>query len=137
MPSKKNKYRSGLEESVAKALTKLKCKFAYEQDKIRYTKPITYHTYLPDFVLPNGIIIEVKGKFSSSDRLKHLLIQKQYPLLDIRFVFGRSSNKLYKCSPTTYATWCEKHGFKYADKTVPEEWINERKKPKHERISEA
>jgi hypothetical protein len=62
--------------------------------------------------------------FSTKDRQKHLLIQKQNPKLDIRFVFSNSKLKLNKKSKTTYGMWCETHGFKYADENVPKEWID-------------
>ena len=127
-------FRSGLEKKIADTLKKLKVKFRYEQDKIRYHKPVSYHTYLPDFVLPNGIIIEAKGRFTSPDRKKHLLLQQQYPHLDIRFVFSNSNSKLSKTSNTTYGSWCDKHGFEYADKEVPKEWIKEKKKEKGNRL---
>jgi len=121
-------YRSGLEEAVAKELNDLKVSYGYETIKIGYIKPVSSHTYTPDFVLlDNGIIIETKGRFTSEDRKKHLLIKQQSPHLDIRFVFSRSATKMSKKSKTTYASWCEKHGFKYADKSIPEEWIEERK----------
>tara|TARA_S200002703_G_scaffold24130_1_gene20967 strand:+ start:3495 stop:3842 length:348 start_codon:yes stop_codon:yes gene_type:complete len=90
---------------------------------------LSYRKYTPDFLLPNGIIIETKGRFTPADRMKHLAIQKQHPNLDIRFVFSNSNSKLRKGAKTTYADWCEKHGFLYADKDVPQEWIDEKKKP--------
>ena len=65
------------------------------------------------------------GRFLAKDRTKHLLIQKQYPELDLRFVFTNSRQKLYKGSKTTYAAWCEKHGFLYAERSIPELWMNE------------
>lgn len=81
--------------------------------------------YTPDFVLPNGIIIETKGLFSSEDRRKHRNIQKQHPEKDIRFVFSNSRAKLRKGSTTTYGDWCDRHGFLYADRLIPTGWINE------------
>jgi hypothetical protein len=93
--------------------------------KIGYIKPERDATYTPDFPLPNGIIIETKGRFLTADRQKHLLIKDQRPDLDIRFVFSNSRSKIGKKSKTTYAMWCEKNGFKYADKSIPTEWINE------------
>jgi len=92
---------------------------------IKYTKPVTNHTYTPDFVLPNGIIIEAKGLFSSADRKKHLYVQEQHPLLDIRFVFSNAHSRLYKGSKTRYGDWCIKHGFQFADKLIPIAWIKE------------
>jgi hypothetical protein len=58
------------------------------------------------------------------DRKKHLLIREQYPNLDIRFVFTNSKAKINKGSKTTYADWCDKNSFKYADKLIPKEWFN-------------
>lgn len=120
-------YRSGLEESVDTLLKESGIDGQYEQHKVMYTVPISYHEYTPDFRLPNGIFVETKGRFVLEDRKKHILIKQQHPELDIRFVFQNSKNKIRKGSPTTYADWCKKHGFLYADKTIPQEWLDERK----------
>jgi len=120
----KNGYRSGLEEIVDSTLKQHNIDGEYEKHKIKYTIPATDHTYTPDFRLPNGIFVETKGRFVTEDRKKHVLIKKQHPELDIRFVFQNSKNKIRKGSPTTYADWCTKHGFKYADKTIPQEWLD-------------
>lgn len=120
-------YRSGLEQDTAKFLKERGVKFTYEQFKIKWVDPKT-KTYTPDFVLENGIIIETKGRFISPDRAKHLAVRDQYPDLDIRFVFTNSRTKLYKGSKTTYGMWCDKHGFKYADRVIPNAWLKEPKK---------
>ena len=116
-------YRSGLEEDLDATLKKIGVDGQYEQHKIKYVKPETHHTYTPDFRLPNGIFIETKGRFVAEDRKKHILIKSQHPELDIRFVFQNSRNKLRKGSKTTYADWCIKYGFLYADKDIPAEWF--------------
>ena len=118
-------YRSGLEDKVAKQLELKGVKVEYETTKIKYVVPESLHTYTPDFVLPNGIIVETKGRFVVADRKKHLLVQKQYPDLDIRFVFSNSKTKISKGSKTSYADWCNKNNFKFSDKTVPEGWLDE------------
>lgn len=123
----KQGFRSGLESTVKKSLKSRKCDAKYECLKIEW-EDLSYRTYTPDFLLPNGILIETKGRFTPTDRLKHLKIKKQHPHLDIRFVFTNSRNKLRKGSNTTYADWCTKNGFLYADKDVPEEWIKEKRK---------
>ena len=117
-------YRSGLEETISLQLTKLFVPVLYETEKVKY-EVNEVRTYTPDFKLPNGIIIESKGRFVAADRKKHLLIQKQHLFLDIRFVFSNSRAKIAKGSKTTYGDWCDKHGFLYADKLIPEEWIRE------------
>lgn len=120
-------YRSGLEQDTAKFLKKKGVKFTYEEFKIKWVDPKT-KTYTPDFVLENGIIIETKGRFISPDRAKHLAVRDQYPDLDIRFVFTNSRTKLYKGSKTTYGMWCDRYGFKYADRVIPNAWLKEPKK---------
>ena len=121
--AKKLGFRSGLEEKVAKQLGQAGVAFEYETTKIAYVVPESLHKYTPDFVLPNGIIVETKGRFVVSDRKKHLLIQKQRPDLDIRFVFSNSKTKISKGSKTSYADWCNKNNFTFADKEIPEEWL--------------
>jgi hypothetical protein len=124
----KNGYRSGLEEDLADSLKARGINFTYEKTKIKYIQPASEHQYTADFELENGIIIESKGRFLVADRKKHLLIKRQQPHLDIRFVFSNSKQRLSKASRTTYADWCTKNGFLYADKEIPEHWINERRK---------
>ncbi len=120
-------YRSGLEESTALDLKDRGIEFTYEETKIKWTD-MKIRSYTPDFVLENGIIIETKGRFVSTDRRKHKEIQKQFPEHDIRFVFNNSRAKLYKGAKSTYGDWCNKNGFLYSDKIIPEEWTEEEKK---------
>jgi hypothetical protein len=118
--TKVNKYRSGLELKFALDLEKNGIKFNYESIKIPYLKQ---HTYTPDFVLPNGIIIETKGRWVSSDRTKHKLVREQHPELDIRFIFQRAKNKLAKKSKTTYAEYCDRKGWLWAEGLLPLKWL--------------
>lgn len=118
----KNGYRSGLENKISDDLKERKVKFEYETLKIKY-EVHENRTYTPDFKIPNGVIVESKGRFTPEDRKKHLLIKKQHPDLDIRFVFSNSRAKIRKGSKTSYADWCDKHGFMYADKRIPDEWL--------------
>jgi hypothetical protein len=126
----KHGYRSGLEEAVAEQLQKQDVGYDYENkaNTIKYTVPAKNHTYLPDFKLWSGIIVETKGRFVLADRKKHKLIKEQYPELDIRFVFSNSNTKISKRSKTTYASWCEALGIPYADKTIPQSWLEEKPK---------
>lgn len=120
-------YRSGLEEATGINLKGRNIGFEYEKMKITWLDS-KERSYTPDFVLENGIIIETKGRFVSADRRKHKEIKKQYPDLEIRFVFSNSRSKLYKGAKSTYGEWCDKHGFLYSDKTIPELWTAEEKK---------
>jgi hypothetical protein len=115
-----NGYRSGLEAEVAKQLETQNVVFEYETKRIPY---LSQSNYIPDFILPNGIIIEAKGRLTQEDRSKMRKVKEQHPELDIRFIFSRSAARISKTSKTTYAEWCSKYGFPFADKVVPLEWI--------------
>ena len=119
-----NGFRSGFEAKLAHQLKRSGVRFNYETLQIEYQK---VSTYTPDFILPNGIIIEAKGVWTVDDRKKHLLVREQHPELDIRMVFQNARNKIRKGSDTTYANWCEKKGIKYADKTIPKSWLSQRR----------
>jgi len=125
----KNGWRSGLEESLAAYLDERNIPYQYEENKLVYTVPQRQATYTPDFYVTTRsgkvIIIETKGRFVTADRQKMLLVKEQHPDLDIRFVFSNPNTRISKKSQTTYAAWCEKHGFLYAAKVTPEEWLNE------------
>ena len=118
-------YRSGLEMKVDAQLKELGVKAEYESIRIPYKVPAVVRNYTPDYVLPNGIVIETKGRFTLEDRKKHLLIREIYPDLDLRFVFSNPSNCLRKGSKTTYADWCKKHKFLYSHKWVDASWLEE------------
>ena len=117
-------FRSGLEEQIADELRGLRVLYEFEETKLKYTKPLKVHTYTPDFYLPKQkLFIETKGLFTSADRQKMRLVKEQHPDLDIRFIFSNSNARISKKSSTTYAMWCDKNKFPYADKHLPQEWL--------------
>lgn len=126
-------YKSGLEARCAAAAGG---GALYESLSIPYIRPAKICRYTPDFVLPNGIVVETKGRFEAADRKKHLLVREAFPDIDIRFVFSNSRNRLNKRSTTTYADFCEKNGFLYADKEIPESWLKEEKNEKSAAVLE-
>lgn len=124
-----NGYRSGLEEDIGLQLKEAGVSAQYEPFRIPYIMPAQKRHYTPDYVLPNGIVIESKGRFTPEDRKKHLWIRDDYgSSLDLRFVFNNPRGKLRKGSKTSYADWCEKNGFLFAAKEIPKEWIKEKPK---------
>ena len=115
-------YRSQFELSLARSLKEKNIPFEYEKQKLTYIPDPK--TYTPDFYLPDtNIYVEAKGELSKPDRVKMILIKKQHPDLDIRFVFMNTRNKIYRGSKTTYADWCNRHGFQWAEKNIPTEWL--------------
>ena len=117
-------FRSGLEETIAAQLKSAGIDPKFETLKLPY-RVEKNHTYTPDFPVGKRIIIETKGRFQTADRMKMLEVKKQHPEYEFRFVFNNSNARISKVSATTYGKWCEKNGFKYADKVVPQEWIEE------------
>lgn len=116
------KYRSNYESEIAKNSGR---RVKYETLKIEWTPP--KRVYTPDFILPNKIIVEAKGRFTSADRTKMKCVIKQHPELDIRMLFMNANVKLSKKSKTTYGMWCDRHNIKWAEGTqIPQEWLNEK-----------
>ena len=60
-------YRSGFEDDTAKYLKEKGINFTYEKERIEWLDVRT-RNYTPDFILENGIVIETKGRFVSTDR---------------------------------------------------------------------
>lgn len=132
---KDHQYRSNSEFNTAQILIKNNIDFLYETQQIAYTW-VEEKRYIPDFILPNGIILEVKGRFMLEDRKKHLFIRDQYgDEYDIRFVFDNPNRKLYKGGKMTYGDWCDKHGFLYCKQGegIPKEWLNVRQRHRSSR----
>lgn len=130
---KKVKYKSKLEENVAKQL-KDYCAF-YEPHKYKYIVPSSEHTYTPDFYMSidevGDFYIECKGGgplygLTTETKQKMLLVKAQNPDVDIRFCFsnaylltgqGKGKPKI------TYGEWCDNNGFKYCEQKIPKEWL--------------
>lgn len=123
---KKTGFRSKFEQQLYDSFD---IKPEYESEVIEWLPEPKVKRYTPDFVLTkrNGekLYIEAKGYFKTADRVKHLAVKKQHPDKDIRFIFQNAQCKLSKRSKTTYAAWCDKHGFKWAEGEVPKEWLYE------------
>jgi hypothetical protein len=105
------------EVRFAALLISKKVKFDYEKHVFQYQhKP---QKYTVDFsVKQKGghmVHFEYKGKLDAQTRKKMRAIKKSNPTLDIRFVFEKPNNKLYKGAKTRYWEWAEKQGFKWYD----------------------
>lgn len=128
--------RSGLERIVHDQLVESGIGFEYEPEKIEYrtrvvngictkcgcTDVYQRRKYTPDFVLSNGIRLEVKGILDAPTRSKMVAIKTQNPGLDVRFVFG-ANNKVNKKKPARYLDWAAHQGFKACLKLIPPSWL--------------
>lgn len=123
----KHGVRSGLEDVICAELTRRGVAYEYETLTLEYIQPEKKRKYTPDILLPNGIVVEVKGRWVTADRQKIAMVKKQHPDMDLRMVFSNSRAKISKASKTTYGDYCDKLGIPYADKMIPDEWIKESK----------
>lgn len=129
------KYRSKLEARVARQLKDAGVKFGYETEAFEYDLKLprafcadcdskevyTTRWYTPDFFLPNGVIIEAKGRLDIKTRKKMLAVKESHPDVDFRFIF-QANNKIHKDSQTRYLDWAKQHGFPAALLEVPKSW---------------
>jgi hypothetical protein len=123
---RKDGKRSKFEAAIAADLTARGVSYEYEKRRLSYELPCVY---IPDFELPNGIIIEAKGWLKPSDRRKMVEVKRANPHLDIRFVFQKASNRIGPGTKSaSYSRWAEHNGFPWAEGRVPEAWVREPKK---------
>lgn len=106
-------YRSMAEVRFASRMRDANIKFKYEAKTFEYRYDI--QKYIVDFSISDNIHLEFKGKLDVQARRKMLAVKKCNPTADIRLVFEKPNNKLYKGSKTTYWEWAEKHGFPWYD----------------------
>lgn len=129
----KHGYRSGFEQIVCDNLTDLGIAYEYESETLEYIQPSKARKYTPDIVLTkkdgSKMYIELKGRWVTADRMKHVYVRQCYPDIDIRFVFTNPKARLSKTSCTTYAQYCERKGWMYSPtaKVIPAEWLEELK----------
>jgi len=104
-----------------------KPKVLYEPMKVPYT---IQATYTPDLVMPNGLVVELKGLLTVEDRRKLISVKQQYPEVNIALLFQNCDTRLTPRAKTTYAEWAIKNGFMFANGVrIPEPWLNPRIKP--------
>lgn len=124
--------RSGFEDRFENDLRERNVDYSYESKTFsyQYVVPAQKKTerYTPDFPIKTKsgkiIYIETKGKLTAAYRKKYLRVKKLLNI-DLRFVFQRPNNKIYKGSKTTYWQWAEKNGFLWSKEFIPQEWLDE------------
>ena len=117
---------------MARHLKEKKVAFGYENETLSYIIPESKHKYTPDFTLPNGVVVEAKGRFTPADRKKMSLVKEQNPERDIRLIF-MVDNTLSKASKTTYTDWATKRGFISCvsrSGEIPKEWFESKQEAK-------
>lgn len=116
-------FRSKFEESIWDVAKRSRKKLEHEPHFIPY---VMKGSYLPDFILPNGIYIEAKGYLDAAACRKMKAVKASNPHLEIRFVFQNANGKRNKRAKLRNWEWADKHGFKWAEGTIPLEWWKEK-----------
>lgn len=144
---RKGRFRSNFELLLSKQLIDKGAQWRYEFTKYEYFTPVVggiicevcgpsrglqRRTYLPDFFLSNGVVIEGKGLLTASDRKKLESVRKYHPSLDLRIVF--QYNRRYTKDGRRYSDWAEKHGIPWAISTIPDSWLLHSDQPWPKRI---
>lgn len=121
-------YKSMFEVAGAEDMSQRGIDYIYEPEQLEYQ--LDPQKYTPDYRVfrkdGSSFLVELKGFFRSSDKLKLRCIKQQHPDLDLRIVFQNARKPSYKGAKTTYADWAEKNGFRWAEGTIPEEWLKEK-----------
>ena len=141
-------YASGLERENGRVLEVSKLEFWYEDGpcNIEYTLPIrtgycgdcegknivSRHHYTADFAFRSKsgklILIECKGHplaWTGKTRSKHQNIKKQFPEMDLRFIFSDKNKKISSSSKTTNTQWCKRQNFLCESRLIPQCWLEE------------
>jgi len=132
------RFRSLSEKRVANELLAKGIKYRYERTKFEYyldsnlkldcpncglVKGRIRRHYLPDFELPNGLFIEVKGRFTPRDRKKMRAIRTLYPSLPIGIVFDSDRKIEGSKKGLRYGEWANKNGFPWSIREIPPSWL--------------
>lgn len=115
MPPKFKAKKVYTPRSIYDSKAEYKLNVAYPELKHHPDMRVEYtisHVYRPDFVAPDGTLVEVKGYFPGDERSKFKALKKQHPELDIVLVFCDPNEKISETSRTTYKDWALKNGFK-------------------------
>lgn len=115
--------KSKFEDTVLRDLKRRGISAEYEKLKLSYD--ITGLRYIPDLVLENGIIVELKGYFRRDAQIKMRAVRETNPGLDIRLVFQDKTSVIQGRSNMTCEDWAIKYKFQYAEGTIPTSWVLE------------
>ena len=119
----KFKFKSKFEEAIYETAVRSRKKLEYEPIWVPY---VIKGSYNPDFVLPNGIIVEAKGYLDAAACRKMKAVKASNPRLDIRFVFQNANGKRNKRAKLKNWEWAERHGFQWSEGTIPLAWWREK-----------
>ena len=111
--------RNAFERRVDAEFKRLGAGARYESLQIPYNIDYVYN---PDWILPNGTVVEGKGRLTPDEKRKMIAVKRCNPHLKIVFVFYDAHKKI-SGTKQTHAGWAEKNGFGWSHELPLEEWI--------------
>ena len=125
------KFASAAEIKCAKDMDNRGICFYYEPERWSWNPPPKKYTVDFKVVRADGscFYVEYKGYFRTEDKTKMAAIKKQYPEKDIRLVFTYPDKPVEGATvrkdgtKLSNAEWATKNGYKFAEKTIPDEWL--------------
>lgn len=139
MPKKKRQprrdgLRSGYEAQVLASNPRLEQATMYEPGVIPFQMTRLVKK-LPDLVLPNGLVVELKGRLTEVEKQRLLSFHQHLkqtaattsqalyrPGLGLAILF-QANNPVRKGARMRYTDWADKHGIRNAvGTTIPDEW---------------
>ena len=120
-------YASKFEAAVCEAALDFATAAEWDKTPPASQTRISYQLhYVPDLILPNGVVIEIKGHFPPEDRRKMLAVIRSNPQLDVRMVFQDPYRSPRGLCP---GEWCDRHGIRWADRAIPRQWFTDPPSP--------
>jgi hypothetical protein len=120
---------SKFEEKFEQTLIASGIQYVYEAVKVFFTPPLKRRSKTWDWLITTDsgstFVCETKGWWPSKVRLAETEAIKQNPNTDVRYCFQKASTKINKNSKTSYADWCDKHGIRWCEGSIPPTWLSE------------
>jgi hypothetical protein len=135
IPYKGQLFASQSEVTFAKTMDHNNIPWKYESESFEYfLKP---KIYTPDFKIkrPDGttFFVEYKGFLWNEDKAKMIAVRKQYPKMDIRFVFADARKPVHGAktrkngTKQSHGEWADQNGYLWAEGFMPPSWLKTQK----------
>jgi hypothetical protein len=96
-------FRSSWEANFARLLNHLHISWGYENKT--YSLEDGCYSYTPDFILKNGVHIELKGWFTEKSKKKINLFRKEYPNVKLIIIDRKTYKKIYSKYKDLIENW--------------------------------
>lgn len=122
-------YGKKYEQAILTSLEGFGLDFKFEGVTIDYFYRAKYK---PDITLGSKILIEIKTYLPYDEQRKLRAVKDSNPGIDLRILF-QNSEKPIPGGRMTHGEWADKYGFKWANESIPDDWLKEALNETYER----